>query len=165
MITADELRRLLAYDPDTGVFVWMVRPARRVTVGAVAGCTDAKGYRSIQIDGTQYYAHRLAWLHVHGVLPVADIDHINGDRSDNRMCNLRAATRVENSANRGANRNNTSGHKGVSWHKRDLKWRAKIAVGGIHRHLGYFDTAKEAHAAYCEAAKNIHGEFAISGGD
>lgn len=166
MITADELRRLLAYDPDTGVFTWRAKSARNsyARVGDVAGWINKKyGYRRISVMATQHQAHRLAWLYVHGEWPAQFIDHVNGDRSDNRFSNLRLATHAENMCNRPKPRTNTSGYKGVSWCRRDRRWRVKIKVNGQHHHIGRFATQDEAHAAYCEAAKKLHGEFANSG--
>jgi hypothetical protein len=88
------------------------------------------------------------------------VDHINGAGLDNRRGNLRLASHAENMRNRGAKRNNTSGYKGVSFHRQRQKWRAQIMIDGRETHLGYFLTPEEAHAAYCEAAERYHGKFA-----
>jgi len=104
-------------------------------------------------------AHRLAWLYVTGSFPKHQIDHINMVKSDNSFLNLREATRSENGANRKKYSNNTSGYKGVSRNTPNGRWKARIRKNGAGIHLGLFDTAKEAHIAYCSAAKNIHGEY------
>lgn len=94
---------------------------------------------------------------------VRQVDHINGDRLDNRKANLRICTHAENGRNRGAPRNNTSGFKGVHFHKQCRKWQAQIKIDGQKKHLGLFDSAEEAHAAYCLAADLLHGTFARYG--
>jgi hypothetical protein len=99
MLTAERLRELLHYDPDTGVFTWLRVKGRRVRVGALSGKANGGGYFQIGVDGRIYYAHRLAWLYVHGEWPVASIDHVNCDRCDNRLANLRPATKAQNAAN------------------------------------------------------------------
>lgn len=93
-----------------------------------------------------------------------EVDHINGNKLDNRRANLRLATHAENARNRGAPRSNTSGFKGVSWNRRDNRWQAHIRTDGKLRSLGYFNSAGEAHAAYCEAADALHGAFANTEG-
>lgn len=158
---AERLRSLLDYDPETGKFTWRVRTSNRVDVGRGAGCREARdGYIYIRLDDTLYKAHRLAWLYVHGEWPIGALDHINGIPGDNRIVNLRAASPSQNSCNQRRQSNNSSGFKGVSWYKRDGKWKAHITYRGKGFHLGYFDTAEEAYAAYCAKAKELHGEFA-----
>lgn len=105
-------------------------------------------------------AHRLAWLYVYGEWPDAEIDHINGNTGDNRISNLRPATRAQNGANRGRQTNNASGVKGVCWHAQSGKWRAMIRISGKSRHLGLFNDIGAAAAAYARATVNRNGEFA-----
>lgn len=105
-------------------------------------------------------AHQLAWLLSHDEWPPRNIDHIDMDRANNRLSNLRLATPSQNGANRGRQKNNSSGLKGVAWNKGAKRWRAQIKANGKRRHLGYFDTAEEAHAAYQEAAASLFGDFA-----
>lgn len=131
-----------------------------VCAGDVAGCLDANGYRVIKVGGKKYYAHRLAWFLTHGVWPSHQIDHINGNPSDNRLRNLRIATQSENNRNCGANKKNTTGYKGVTFHKRDGRYQSQIRINGDRIYLGYFLTAEEAYASYCEAAGKHHGKFA-----
>jgi hypothetical protein len=162
-LTQARLRELLTYDPATGIFTRCVGRGG-VRAGSVAGCVWEKGangpYLRISIDGRQYSAHRLAFLWITGEFPPDDVDHIDGDGLNNRLGNLRAATRTQNLANRRRHKNNTSGFKGVSFHKRERRFRAKIQVGGKTQNLGSFDTAESAHAAYCAAAEKTHGAFA-----
>ena len=158
-ITADRVRELLEYDPATGLFEWRVARAN-VKVGQRTGCLNSGGYRYIGIDNRLYKAHRLAWLYVYGRWPANDIDHINGVRDDNRIANLREATRSQNIANARGTRKNKSGFKGAYFLKRERKWLACITVCGKRQHIGLFTTAAGAHAAYVKAAKHHFGEFA-----
>lgn len=154
-VTGERLRELLHYDPETGVFTWRVG-GRRARLGEAAGCVETCGYLRITIDGRQYYAHRLAWLYVTGAWPADQLDHRDGDRTNNRFDNLREATHAENGQNRTTQKNNTSGFAGVHWHLGDRRWHARIRVGGRRVHLGSFDTPEEAHAAYIEAKARLH---------
>lgn len=120
-------------------------------------------HRQILIQGRQFVAHRLIWLMAYGKEPTFSIDHINGKRDDNRLCNLREATDSQNCANRSLSVVNRSGFKGVSWKTLNKKWVAQIQARGKKRHLGLFDTKEEAHAAYVQAATTLHGEFANFG--
>ena len=158
------LHKLLEYNPDTGVFTWMVeRGGRTARVGSPAGSTDKRGYKSIRINRRIYYAHRLAWLYVTGENPSLQIDHINGNRSNNRMSNLREATSAENNYNVSIPERNTSGIKGVSWDKKSQKWRAQISVEGSHLYLGLFRSIEDAAEVVREARCRLHGEFANHG--
>jgi hypothetical protein len=152
------LKELLSYDPDTGEFRWL-QSRYRNKVGTTAGCLYSEGYRVIALDRKRYLAHRLAWLFMTGVWPGGEIDHINGNPSDNRFANLREATRQQNGANRRVGSNNKSGFKGVHWHKGDKRWRAQIMVAKRIIHLGSFETPEAAHAAYLIAASEHFGEF------
>lgn len=160
MLTVERLREVLSYNKETGLFVWITRAARRIQVGDIAGKPHGAGYISIGIDGQQYLTHRLAWLWMTGEWPWYQIDHVNRIRVDNRWDNLRSATPVQNNANAGLMKTNTSGRKGVTWFKRDSKWRAQISIDNWTRHIGYYDTLDEAHAAYAEEARKIRGEYA-----
>lgn len=145
-LTADRVRELLSYDPDTGIFTWCVaRPG--MPAGSIAGWCDEKGYRRISIDDTPYRAHRLAWLWVHGVWPSSELDHRNQVKSDNRIENLREVTRAQNQQNRPLFKNNTSGFAGVSWKAREQRWRARFCMGGVSKELGLFKTPEAANEA------------------
>jgi hypothetical protein len=114
----------------------------------------------VRLDGHDYLGHRLAWLHFYGRWPRLNPDHRNCDPSDNRIGNLREATKSQNGSNRGKQRNNKSGFKGVSWHKTRKRWVAFIERDGKSRYLGLFNEPEDAHAAYCAAAERLYGEFA-----
>jgi hypothetical protein len=120
----------------------------------------SNGYVEIGVDGRRYQAHRLAFLMMTGAWPEDCLDHINGARADNRWSNIRQASACENARNSCRPVNNRSGFKGVSWKARNRKWVAQIAVQNRKIHIGLFDTAEAAHAAYVTAARRYHGEFA-----
>lgn len=151
-ITADELRSILHYDPLTGVFT-RIKPTWKYRVGSVAGFLDSDGYMRVWVLKRCYSAHRLAWLYVYGTWPKNQIDHINRNRSDNRIANLRDVTNQQNLQNAGDYSTNTSGRKGVYWDKRDSRWRACITDNGRYLSLGYFGTQVEAVAARVAAEK------------
>lgn len=157
MITQKRLKDLLDYCPESGVFTHKTTRNNAVKVGQIAGALEGRGYIGIKIDGTTYKAHRLAWLYIHGTFPENHIDHINGNRSDNRLVNLRPATNQENSANTDRQTNNTSGHKGVT--RGRGKWRAVIRFNGKLHHLGMFDDPELAALSYAGAAKLLFGDF------
>jgi hypothetical protein len=158
MITQEYIKEILSYNPETGVFTRKVRTSSSVKIGDVAGCLSYDGIY-ISVCNKLHKAHRLVWLYVYGDWPPLGIDHINGNPSDNRICNLRLATDEQNGRNRGKNKNNITGFKGVSWHKQVGKFAAQIHHKRRKIHLGLFTTAEAAHAAYCEAAAKYHGEF------
>lgn len=163
MITAEHLRDVLDYDPRTGEFTWRVALSKRVKAGARAGCVEegkaGLKYVRIGLFGRPYRANRLAWLHVHGEWPRGLIDHKNGDTLDNRISNLREANSVQNGANCKMLVSNTSGIKGVSWHKGKGRWQARININGSLKHLGWFADKQAAADAYRLAADAVHGEF------
>jgi hypothetical protein len=150
MVTAERLRQLFKYDPETGLFE---------RAGRLRNGTNTVGYVQFMIDGEMQLGHRMAWLYVHGSLP-NQIDHINGVRHDNRICNLRESSQAQNCGNVRRHRDNKSGFKGVIRSSDGKRWAAQICKDGLRRHLGTFDTPEDAHAAYCEAAKAAFGEFA-----
>lgn len=150
MITAELVRSILDYNPLTGVFTWKN--------GTLAGGISNCGYLRIGIKRSKYLAHRLAWLMMTGKWPLDQLDHINGVRIDNRWANLRAATNAQNTIN--SDYANRTGLRGIYHHKKHGGWAAAIKANGHRVHLGYFKTPEEAHAAYCEAAREFHGEFA-----
>lgn len=163
MLSANSLRNLLDYDASNGDFTWRKDAARNVMAGSIAGCEKSGEYRYITIRGVQYLAHRLAWLYVYGVWPERQVDHINGVKSDNRISNLRQATAAQNQHNRKSQRNNTSGVKGVSFHKFSRKWWAGFNCDGEKIDLGYFDSKEDAAIAVREARERHHAIFACHG--
>ena len=162
-LTPAEVRRLLDYDPVTGVLTWRHREdvlprVNKRFVGKPAGCPDGQyGYISVRLRDRLYQAHRLIWFYVTGQWPTAVIDHIDGNPANNAWDNLREATRAENNRNRMRRRH---GLKGVTIEHRTGRWMAQIMLGKKNHYLGTFDTEEAAHAAYIEASKRLHGEFA-----
>ena len=153
-VSREEVAALLSYDPQTGLFTHKVNGHKR-KAGAATGRLDVKGYVRSSLLGYEFKAHRLAWLLTYGVWPNAEIDHINGCPSDNRIMNLRDVSVAENGWNRTkAMRNNKSGYLGVSC-SADGRFHAQIGVNGVQRSLGWWATAEEAASAYI-AAKAIH---------
>lgn len=158
-LTQERLRELLHYEPTTGVFRWRISLSNRKPVGTIAGYIERHGYRCIRIEPRRYKAHRLVWLYVTGAWPKDQLDHINGVRTDNRVSNLREATRIENNRNSKFYANNTSGFRCVRWVARAKKWEAYIGFRGRHTYLGLFPTPEEASAAYEAARVRYFGEF------
>lgn len=155
-LTAERLREVLHYDPETGVFT---RKVKRVwNASGSEEATPTHGYLKLGVDGVQYMAHRLAWLHVYGHWPREFIDHINGNRSDNRIANLRdASCRTNNENKRGPRADNvSSGVLGVHWSEYHKKWKAHIRVDGRLKHLKYCRSIDEAHAVYLAAKRKLH---------
>ena len=155
-MTQDQLKRILSYDPETGLFHWRIKPSKRFTAGMQAG-SSVNGYIRIHTNGRQYSAHRLAWLYIHGVEPKHQIDHINGNPSDNRIVNLRQATALENAQNiRKPQKNNTHGNLGVTFDPKKKLWRTRISVNGTRKYIGKFKTQEQAAQAYLEAKRAMH---------
>ena len=167
-LTQARLKALLDYDPETGVFTWRERVDARPQwnghyAGTTAGGIDKRPRRSylkIRIGGKLFYSHRLAWLWMTGYWP-AEIDHRDCDGLNNRLDNLRVCTSRQNKGNWRARRNTAVGLKGVS--RSGSKYFAQIRAYGAVKYLGTFDTAEAAHAAYCQAAVEVFGEFAREG--
>lgn len=152
-ITAKRLRELVHYNPETGVFT---RKTDRggYKAGGVMGTPSTRGYLKLCVDRVHYYAHRLAWLYMHGEMPKV-IDHINGDTGDNRIANLRNVDQAGNVQNmKRMNRTNTSGFTGVTRKRR--KWAASLSLNNKHIFIGSFETKEAAYAAYVEAKRNLH---------
>lgn len=151
-LTQDRLKALVNYAPETGVFTWnMAR--RRCRPGDKIGCRMKNGYICIRVDDILYTAHRLAWRYMTGEWPSAQIDHINGDRADNRFSNLREATNAQNAQNR-KRKDNKSGFPGVR--RENDKWLAEIKVNYVGRRIGLFETPEQAHEAYLKAKHELH---------
>lgn len=150
MMDLNYLCERLAYNPETGGFVWLI--GRRA--GLIAGCKTKDGYCYIRIDRKNYYAHRLAWLAHFGEWPSMQIDHKDGNRCNNSIANLRLATAAENAQNRVVYRNNKAGLMGVVTYKG--RYIARIKAGGPQITLGYFNDPHDAHKAYLEAKTKSH---------
>jgi hypothetical protein len=161
-ITQDQLKKLLHYDTDTGLFTWLVSPTNSVKAGSIAGARTSQGYVQIRVLYKNYLAHRLAWLYVHGEWPMLDIDHIDNNKINNAIANLRVVTHQVNQQNRKtAFRNNSVGYLGVFKVncKHTKPFRASIKLNGKKFHLGYYETPEEAHAAYLDAKRKLHGGY------
>jgi len=147
---SEAITDLLSYSPETGEFTWKVARGR-CSAGSTAGYDTGRGYIGIRINKRCTYAHRIAFLLMTGSEPKAQVDHINGDRSDNRWVNLREVTCAENMMNRQVSGRNKSGVMGVFWNTGKGKWTAKIKKNQKTTHLGYFDDLAMAAAARKEA--------------
>lgn len=165
-LVAEEVRRILNYNPETGIFYWKYRPecpkkwnTRRA--GKVAGCMSRTGYININIPGHgPQRAHRLAWLYIFGHFPDGQIDHRNGIREDNRIDNLRIATPSDNALNKVMQKNNTSGFVGVSLDPQRKLWRARVSIHRVMHDIGFFHTPLEAHEARCAFIEKMAVPFA-----
>lgn len=154
-LTAERLRKVLEYDPETGIFTRATSFHNRY-VGKEAGTLTMDGYKSILINGKIYRAHRLAWLYTYDFFPELMLDHVNGDRSDNRIANLRMCGYSNNQENRSLSGSGAIKYLGVYFDKRRKKFISQITSQGVTKHLGSFATALEAHEAYLIAKKALH---------
>ena len=150
-MTQDEIKKILHYNPDTGIFT-------RIKSGKIIGTINKGGYCVASIDYKQYKLHRLAFLYVYGYMPKL-IDHINGIPHDNRISNLREVTRCQNAMNRKIHTNNKTGIKGVYWNKSCKKWLAQIQIGNFRKYLGLFDDLELAELVANEARLKYYGKF------
>ena len=155
-ITQEKLKELFNYDPETGIFTRKIKTSNRVKIGDIASWDNGNGYHRININGKQYYCHRLAWLYINGHIE-KNIDHINGLRNDNRIKNLRQSESYQNNQNlKICHKDNSSGFLGVSFDKTCNKFVSKIQIKGKSKTIGYFNTALEAHEKYLEEKRAIH---------
>lgn len=157
MITQQELHELTIYDEALGLF-FVRRPTcfKKKLFDLLGSVESRHGYIRIKLNNKPYKAHRLAWLYVHGHWP-DEIDHINGDRADNRIANLKACTRAENQQNRSnLSKNNRSGYLGVTFSEKERKWIAQIMINKKRKRIGAFVSAEDAHKAYTETKNTLH---------
>lgn len=155
MLTQERLKELLHYDEETGVFTWLISPRNNVPSGSIAGQIDNKGYVRIIYKRKLYLGHWLAWFFVYNKWPDNELDHINGNPTDNRISNLRDVTRKQNMENKKIYKTNKSGYSGVTWHITKKKWCARIGHYGKRLYLGEFDNLKDAIDARIKAENKI----------
>ena len=156
MITQERLKQLFYYNNETGVFFRKI-PHNRWAIGSEVGFSNTDGYIEAGVDKKYYGVHRLVWMYFYGSFPDGEIDHINGNRRDNRIENLRVANKSINAQNKRCARSDSStGVLGVSWHKMAKKWVAQISKNGKKKHLGSFDDIEEAKSAYINAKRLLH---------
>lgn len=159
-LTRQRLLELLEYNNEAGSFTWAKPNSPRMVIGSSAGSLHVRtGYRRLMVDGHKYQEHVLVWLAETGSFPSSYLDHINGNRADNRIANLRLATKQQNNENIGPRRDNVSGFRGVS-RRKNGQWVAQIQSNGVKKHLGYFPTSDAAYAAYTQAATNTFTHYA-----
>ena len=175
LLSVNHAKECLDYHPETGVLSWKVRPKAHFSTekrwkiwntryaGKEAGTPAHNGYLQIVLKPKFFLAHRLAWFVFHGRWPAFHIDHINGIKNDNRIANLREATHSENCMNTAKKKSNTSGSKGVFWHKAANKWGASIGFNGKNINLGVFNTIEEAVNSVRSAREQYHSSFANHG--
>ena len=159
MLTVERLKELLHYEPLTGIFTWRVRRGFRATVGTVAGYIDDDGYVCITIECRRYRAHRLAWFYMTGDWPDPECDHEDTNKINNRWLNLRQATGSQNQANVATWGHNTSGHKGVSWHKKNKQWSVNIKKNGKQAYIASFADRVDGAICYNYHAAHLSAEF------
>ena len=157
--TLEQLQEMFEYK--NGELIYKIKTAKKTNIGDVAGTINKLGYRHIQINRKRYQAHRLVWIYHNIEIPIGlEIDHIDRNPSNNRIENLRLATRSQNMTNKPKQINNTSGYKGVCWHKRSKKWSANIKYNNKQIYLGVFATPELAYDAYTLASGKLQGDFA-----
>lgn len=144
------IRTIFKYDSKTGFLIWKIRPSQMVKIGAIAGTVTHNGYRKLGFRNRRFLEHRIVWLYHYNECPKY-LDHINGNRADNRIKNLRLTTQRHNLQNMKCHRN---GHLvGTTFHKKEKRWRAQIHINGRKIVLGRFNTQLEAHNKYLDACK------------
>lgn len=155
MLTQARLKELLSYDPEVGIFSWIVERGK-CHKGSPAGCLDSRGYLVITIDRKRYYAHRMAWLYMNGSMPSMNIDHMDGNKSNNKISNIRDVSVSTNAQNlkQATSRNLSTGVLGVRMLKG--KYLSQITIDGKDRHLGTFNSPEEAHEAYLNTKRKLH---------
>ncbi len=161
MLSFDELRSILNYDPETGLWSWRNPKAiNKAPIAQSAGTISVHGYRIITYRGRKYRSARLAWLYMTGNWPSEEIDHENRDTTDDRWINLREASRSQNALNRDVQGNNSSGLRGIHFDCERGKWFVQVKVKGINHFIGRYDEVDEAVVARNAAVAELHGAFA-----
>lgn len=158
-LTAETARKLLSYDVTTGILTWKIDRKGGARAGQIAGHKTKEGYINVCVERVLYAAHQVIWLIVYGEWPEGILDHRDGDKSNNRIENLRQATHAENSRNQNLSRRSTSGVRGVVWNKAVRKWQAQIQIDGRTRYLGVFSEKSKAAEARASAERELFGDF------
>jgi hypothetical protein len=158
MLTYEKIHELFEYLPN-GELMRKVSTSPKAIKGMIVGCVGTRGYKYFSINAKKYYNHRIVWFLHYGKMPKY-IDHIDGNRLNNKIENLRECNLTQNSCNSLKRKDNTSGYKGVNWFKPQNKWRARISMYGKEYHFGYFDSIEKAVHAVTIGRKKIHQEFA-----
>ena len=159
ILTQSAVIESLHYDATTGDFFWLNAPSRRLHAGSKAGYVDSRGYVVIKLAGKYRYAHRLAWLVVNGVEPECQIDHIDRDKSNNRICNLRLATASQNGQNKPIFNNNKVGVPNICWLPRKDMWQVYVRVNSKSTYVGCYKTLLDAAAARYSFVKRNHSHW------
>jgi len=161
--TQEEIHKYFIYIPETGVFLNRITRSNQAKEGHQSGCVDQTGYIYIYFKMTRLLAHRMAWMYMYGIEPDGQIDHINGDRTDNRIANLRVSTAHQNARNRGLSKNSSTGFKNISWNAERGSWEVSIKMNGKKAFFKRFKILQEAQRAAISAREELHGEFANHG--
>lgn len=161
--TSEELHKFFLYEAVSGKLYWRVNRGQRVKAGDEAGSQHNKGYLAVEVEGVAYLVHRVIWCMIHGEWPEKFIDHEDLDKQNNRLHNLRQASRSGNNCNQAMRSDNTSGVKGVNWNTRQGKWIARVQVNGKRIQVGCFDSLEDAEKAVQDARSKQHKEFANHG--
>ena len=161
MLTQDYLKSIFEYNSETGIFTRKISKGN-CKAGSIANSKNHKNYIVIKINNKNYLGHRLAWLYIHGYMPIL-IDHINCNPSDNRLCNLREATLNQNQHNRKVNKNSKSQHKNIFFNKKRNKFQVIIQVNGVQKMIGRYESLDEAIIAAQNARIEYHGDFYNNG--
>lgn len=163
MLTQERLKEFISYNQETGEMFWLKSNSICIKIGDPIKGKTVRGYKRAQIDKVRYKAHDLVWLYVTGSFPKFIIDHKDCNPENLKWENLREATQMQNCANRSLNKNSTSGSKGVTWHKRERKWYARVGVNGKRITIGTFLLIEDAISAVRNFRMTAHGEFANHG--
>ena len=162
MISQEMLKERLCYDPESGDWTWVNHPWFKSYAGRpVAGSRDIDGYARVSINDKNVKLHRLAFLYMTGEMPPDEVDHINGDKTDNSWCNLRLACRAENGQNIRDSGRNKSGVIGVDWNKAEGKWHVRVMANGVRHSGGYFNSLEKATAKRNFLVERLHKEFGV----
>jgi hypothetical protein len=158
-LTREKLKEALEYNPETGKFFWKIRTSKRIHIGDEAGCLAGNGHILIRMYGKLYQASRLAWLYVYGENPLEEIDHKDVNSSNNKIDNLRLATRMQNQWNTRVTSRSKTGIKGVCWNKSSNKWHVQINHNNQRVYSAYFDDLNETKEAMLREREKWHSAF------